>query len=247
MEVPMKRDIFVAMMGMCLFTMPYAAVAEPVHLRINCTVHSPYEAFFFRLLEEVCSRNKIVLEHNTPPVGRSLILVNEGVDDGDGPRIAGLSSAYPNLVCVPEPFGEFCFGAFARSQNLQIDGWAGLADLNVAYIHGWKIFDNQVKTARSITQVKNKAILFRLLDAGRTDVVLITKLAGYAEIQKLGLKGIIFIEPPLAVVPNFLYLNKRHKDLAPELARTLRELKKDGTYDRLYREMISPYLAGSKK
>jgi polar amino acid transport system substrate-binding protein len=247
MEASMKRHILVAIMGMLVLSAPCAAGAEPVHLRINCTIHSPYEAFFVRLLEEICPRNNIVLEHNTPPVGRSLTLVNEGVDDGDGPRIEGLSSAYPNLVCVPEPFGEFRFGAFARSQDIRIDGWASLAELNVAYIHGWKIFDNNVKAARSITRVKSNALLFNLLNEGRTDVALITKLAGYAEIQKLGLKGIVFVEPPLAIVPNYLYLNKRHTNLAPELARTLRELKEDGTYDRLYREIISPYLTGSEK
>ncbi|MBW1781824.1 MAG: transporter substrate-binding domain-containing protein [Deltaproteobacteria bacterium] len=243
----MKTIILVAIMAMAIFSPPIAGADDPLHLRINCTVHSPYEAFFVRLLEEICSRNNIVLERNTPPVGRSLSLVNEGVDDGDGPRIAGLSSAYPHLVCVPEPFGVFRFGAFARSRDIHINDWAGLADLNVAYIHGWKIFDNQVKAARSITKVKDKALLFKLLDAGRTDVALITKLAGYAEIQKLGLKGIHFIEPPLAVKPTFLYLNQRHRDVALKLARTLQELKQDGTYDRLYQEIISPYLRGSEK
>ena len=241
----MKRkctiSVLIAAIGLCVF--PLAGYgAEPVHLKINCTIHSPYETFFFRLLEEVCSQNDISVKRNTPPVGRSLILVNEGMDDGDGPRIAGLSATYPNMICVPEPFGDFVFGAFAKRRDIILNDWNDLADLNVAYITGWKIFDRNVTQAKSIIKVKDKNQLFRLLEAGRTDVVLISMLPGYATIEKLGLKGIRFIDPPLAIKPNFLYLNKRHKDLAPKLAQTLRELKQNGTYERLYREMVSPYL-----
>ena len=216
---------------------------ERNHLRINCTIHSPYEAFFFRLVEEICFQNSITVEQNTPPVGRSLINVNQGIDDGDGPRIDGLSSTYPNLIFIPESFGNFTFGAFAKDEDIKIDGWASLAKLNIAYIHGWKIFDSNIESAISITKVKNAESLFKLLDANRADAVLITKLAGYAMVQKLGLKNIKFIEPPLASKPNYLYLHKRHKDLSQVLAQTLRKLKSNGTYDKIYSEMLSPYEA----
>lgn len=227
---------------MCIFSFAPAHGVEQNNLRINCTIHSPYEAFFFRLVEEICFRNNIAVTRNTPPVGRSLINVNDGIDDGDGPRIGGLSNTYPDLVRVKEPFGEFQFGAFASAENLKIDTWSSLRHVNVAYICGWKIFDNNVTEAKSITTVKDKRMLFGLLTAGRTDVVLITKLAGYAMIRQLELRGIRFLEPPLAVEPNYLYLNDRHASLAPKLSGALKDLKSDGTYDRLYQEMIMPYL-----
>jgi len=216
--------------------------SEPDHLSINCTIYSPYEAFFFHLVEEICFRNNINVIRNTPPVGRSLIHANQGIDDGDGPRIGGLSKSYLNLVQVSEPFGEFMFGAFAKDKSIRIDGWSSLMALNVAYIHGWKIFDNKVANAKSVTKVKNKDLLFKLLYADRTDVALVTKLSGYATIKNLGFEKIGFIEPPLAVEPNFLYLHNKHKNLAPKLAKTLKRLKQDGTYNQLYNEIISPYL-----
>lgn len=238
-----KISFMTAALILGAFFLTSADGAEPNRLRINCTLHSPYEIFFFRLVEEVCSRNHITVERHTPPVGRSLIRVDQCIDDGDGPRILGLETTYPNLVRVPEPFGDFVFGAFAKSGDIAVEGWSSLESLNVAYIHGWKIFDAQVTAAKSITKVRNKDLLFGLLEAGRTDVALITRLAGYAEIQRLGLTGIRFIEPPLAVEPNFLYLCKKHRELAPRLARTLRDLKRDGTYRRIYGEIISPYLS----
>jgi len=223
--------------------MPLISWAKEKYLTINCTIHSPYEVFFFRLVEEACARNNITVTRSTPPVGRSLINVNEGIDDGDGPRIAGLTSIYPNMVMVPETFGNFIFGVFSKNKDINIDGWNSFSKLNVAYITGWKIFDRYVKDAKSITTVKNKDLLFRLLDADRTDVVLITKMAGYAMVQKLELKGVQFFEPPLAVVPNFLYLNKRHEALAVQLGETLKAMKRDGTYQKLYDEMMNPHRA----
>lgn len=223
--------------------LPQGAGARQTTLRINCTIHSAYEAFFFRLVREVCAANNLEARRNTPPVGRSLLNVNQGIDDGDGPRIAGLSESFPNMVAVPEPFGEFAFGAFAKRKDIRLNGWPGLAELNVAYVIGWKIFDERVEAAKSIVRVKDADLLFRLLAAGRADVVLTTKLAGYAAMKKLGLAGVRFLEPPLARKANFLYLHKRHKALAPLLARTLRQLKINGRYDALHQEMILPHLS----
>ena len=239
----MRKIYFITLaMGIYFFAFISFCGADPNYLRINCTIHSPYEAFFLRLVEEICSLNNILIKHNTPPVGRSLINVDQGIDDGDGPRIGGLSSIYPNLICVPEPFGDFTFGAFAKAKNIKIDGWSSLCELNVAYIHGWKIFDRQVTSAKSISKVKDKELLFGLLDSNRTDVVLITKITGYAAIHMLNLKDIRFVEPPLAVEPNFLYLHKRHKAFVTKLSEDLKDLKRDGTYDRLYHQIVSPYL-----
>lgn len=239
----MKRIQRSILIAICLvFFVPFMSWAEEKPLTINCTIHSPYEAFFFRLVEEVCARNHVRVTASTPPVGRSLVNVNNGVDDGDGPRIAGLTSTYTHMVRVPEPFGYFVFGAFSKRKDIVVKGWDSLSDLNVAYITGWKIFDHQVKDAKSITKVKNKDLLFRLLDADRTDVALITKLAGYAMVRKLDLEDVRFIEPPLAAVPNYLYLNKRHAALARKLGETLKALKREGTYQKLYDEMITPHL-----
>jgi polar amino acid transport system substrate-binding protein len=183
---------------------------------------------------------------NLPEMAYAGIHVNQGIDDGDGPRISGLENSFPNLVCVPEPFGEFAFGAFTRDRSIRIEDWNDLSDLNVAYIHGWKIFDTHVTTAKTITKVKNAELLFTLLTNGRADVVLITRLAGYHIIHERGLKNIHFIEPPLAAKLNYLYLNQQHAPLASVFADTLRQIKQDGTYTTLFQEIIAPYLPDQK-
>ena len=64
---------------------------------------------------------------------------------------------------------------------------------------------------------------------------------GLALIQQQGLKDVRPLEPPLATREMFIYLHKRHAELAPRLADALRALKHDGFYQRAYREKILPY------
>ena len=85
----MKKKYVIPVIIIVLFIFPYTGNADPIKLRINCTVHSPYEAFFSKVLEEICNRNNIVFEQCTPPVGRSLINVNDGIDDGEPQSRAG--------------------------------------------------------------------------------------------------------------------------------------------------------------
>ncbi len=52
-------------------------------------------------------------------------------------------------------------------------------------------------------------------------------------IKQLGLQSVRALEPPLAQREMFLYLNKRHKTILPILAGALKDMKKDGTYNRI--------------
>jgi len=38
----------------------------------------------------------------------------------------------------------------------------------------------------------------------------------------------------------FTYLNKKHVNLVPKLAQSLKELKADGTYERIYTRILAP-------
>lgn len=236
----MTARLFFTVLFLLVAIFPAASSAAE-QLRINCTVHSPTEVLFVNLVDEIARRANLTIRWQTPPVGRSLLNVNEGMDDGDGPRIEGLEKQYPNMIRVPEPFGHFNFSAFAKDPEIKLDSWESLADYNVAYITGWKIFDINVKQAKSIVKVGNKTQLFNLLHKDRTDLVLITRLAGLDTISKMGLSGIHCLEPPLVSTPMFLYLHKKHTPLITKLADLLRQIKEDGTYAELEARVLAPF------
>lgn len=168
------------------------------------------------------------------PSERSLHLANEGEVDGEGFRVAGLSAQYPNLVQVPERYGEVSFVAFVKTGTFSTAaGWESLRGKRVAYITGWKLFESNVAAAQSVVKVDKAEQMFQMLDSGRIDVALYTLRDGVALVRELGLNAVQPMAPALKVSDMFLYLNKRHEALVPRLAQALRDMKTDGSYARL--------------
>jgi polar amino acid transport system substrate-binding protein len=48
------------------------------------------------------------------------------------------------------------------------------------------------------------------------------------------LRDIKLLEPPLARVDFYLYMHKKHAPIIPEIAGAIREMKRDGTKQRIY-------------
>ncbi|WMW65971.1 transporter substrate-binding domain-containing protein [Nitratidesulfovibrio liaohensis] len=166
------------------------------------------------------------------PSERGLVMADSGQVDGDGNRISGLQAAYPNLLQVPESNMTYEFSAFALRPDVNVRNWDDLRHYTVAYIIGWKIYDENVR-ASSTVKVATPENLFALLRAGRVDVVLYYRLGGLYYARKLGLTNLRVLAPPLATREMYMYLNSRHADLVPRLAAALRGMKKDGSYERI--------------
>lgn len=174
------------------------------------------------------------------PAERALLLANDGVQDGDLTRIAGLEEQYPNLVRVPEKLIDWDFAAFSKDATIPAD-FAAIRRHSVGLIKGWKIYERNMADAERVTTVDDPEQLFRLLDRDRIEVALYARRMGLALIQKQGLKNIRPLEPLLARRAMYVYLNKRHAELVPKLTAALRALKREGFYRRVYREKLLPY------
>ena len=166
---------------------------------------------------------------------RSLVDVNEGQLDGEINRIEGMEQSFPNLVRVPEPNMQMYFVAFAK-RDIPISDWESLRGLRIGMVRGWKILERNTKGFPKVTQLTEVSTLFDMLEIDRLDVVLYSKLTGYDELHKLGYEDIHHLSPPLRVKDMFLYLNKSHEDLVAPVAKALREMKQDGTYDKIVNE-----------
>ncbi len=223
---------------LCLFLALPASVAGAEMLVLN-TAHRPPRSlpdgsgYEDQIVAEAFRRIGVGLRITHLPSERALQNANQGIDDGDFARVAGLSAQYPNLVMVPEPVDEFVFTAFTKDQALQVQGWDGLKPHNVGLINGWKIVEANTRGARSVTRVKDEEALFALLDRGRADVVVVDLLLGQETVRRLGLTGVRALEPPLDRRGMHIYLHKRHARLVPRLAEALRQMRRDGTMQRL--------------
>lgn len=179
------------------------------------------------------------------PSERALINANEGIDDGNIARIAGLEKKYPNLKRVPGKIIDFEFMVFTRNADFRVDGWQSLVPYHVGFITGWKIFEKHITQARGITQVRSPGQLFTLLANSRADVVTFDRWGGLWWIRTHAVDAHI-LEPPLATREMFLYVNRKHEALIPRISAALAQMKEDGEYQRIYDQTLTPLLRGKE-
>lgn len=202
--------------------------------------------FYDRILAEAFHRAGLTLQIAHLPAERSLTNANTGITDGDFVRISGLDRLYTNLLRVPEKIADFEFVAFTGNPTIQIGDWAGCKPYNVAIVRGWKILETNLADVSSLVKVKNQQLLFTLLAKHRVDIVIYSRFEGYEMTKQLGLHAVRALDPPLATREMFLYLNKKHRRLIPVIAKQLRIMKHDGTFDRIVEKTLNPYLKGEQ-
>lgn len=188
-----------------------------------------------RLVMEAFRRVGLAACIEQMPCERSVRNADTGVSDGDILRIpAAIAEHFPNLVVVPEVLYVLPISGFVVKPDLQVKGLDDLSPLRVGQIIGWKILEDQVRAA-TVLRVRGPEELFPLLANNKADIVIYERLTGLHLIQTLGLKSIRVLDPPLLVTPQFLMLNRRHRDLIEPLATAIRTLKADGTYAAAFR------------
>jgi polar amino acid transport system substrate-binding protein len=214
-----------------------------IELTINTADTVPYSipddnGFYDILLKEVFRNIGIGLKINHLPSKRSLENADKGIADGEFGRIKGLSSEYKNLKLVNEPLVNFYFVAFSRNPDIKISDWDSLSDYNVAFINGWKIFENNIGSDTNIIQVNDEDSLFKMLINDRVDLILYSKLRGLSKMEKVILPDIYILDPPLSTRGMFLYLHSKYEYLIPDIETELRNIKGSGRYDEIMKEYL---------
>lgn len=204
-------------------------------LKINTAFAMPLsseaqDGIFDQIMQDLFKRlNKKVIVQR-PSAERALRYANAGIDDGDGPRIAGLNKTYPNLIQVPEKVIDVDFVAFTTGDlTFTSSDWDSLAPYDVGIVRGWKILENNIKKTKSRVSAKNPAHLFEMLKEGRIQVAVIGRMTGGYVAREAGLQ-VNVMEPPFASREMFLYLNKKHAALVEAAADALKAMKSEGRY-----------------
>lgn len=199
-----------------------------------------HPGFLNELAKTAFGRLGVEVEVLALPAERSMINVNSGVDDGDMFRIAGVERDYPNLIRIPEKVLDFEFIVYTKRTDISIRNWDDLQPYVVAYTTGWRIFDLNVKGVRELTKTSSLHELFPLLEKKRADVILLDRWQGQWIVHQNSYK-VHLLEPPLARLEMFMYLNKKHAALVPRVAKALADMKADGSFQKLYDLYLKPF------
>ena len=209
-------------------------------LKITVTTKAPYftekdDGFLDLLLVEIGNRSGIKFEvlKNIPPA-RALSKLNQGTTDGDFPRVSGLEEIYPSLIHIPEKIVDFQFVAFSYEECIYPISFDSIQESKVGLIIGWKIYEQQTKNFSHLTTIKKPPQLFNLLQRKRIQYALHEHYIGNKFITELALENEIHeCAPALMIKPMYFYLHKKHQMLVPAISRALKEIKSDGTYQRI--------------
>lgn len=195
-----------------------------------------------RVLTEAFRRLDIRLKISRLPSERALYNANAGIDDGNYARVAGLNRLYPNLIQVPEPICRFGFVAVSKSHNFQTVGWRSLMPYNVGIITGWKILEQNIAGAKSLTRLKDRYLLFNMLLADRVDLIVYDRKQAAVLLKQIkAAERLTILEPPLATSDMYPYLHRKHHHLVTPLAEALQTMKTDGSYNRIVEEVMASY------
>lgn len=199
--------------------------------------------FFDVVAIEAFRRARLELRLEKLPAERALLLSNSGVGDGELNRLSGIETQYPNLIRVPEKLGDWYFAAFSKDASIP-GGFEAIRGRTVGLIRGWKIYEGALAGAKGVITVDDPDQLFRLLHLDRIEVALYERLMGLAHIKEHGINGVRVVEQPLFIRETFIYLHQSHAEQVPALTAALRAMKRDGYYQRAYREKLLPYFEG---
>lgn len=238
-----RRCVFISVLLWALLagTAPAAPRDAPLRFDLATADSPPFstvdgQGFYDRLLAEVFARLEIELTIHGLPSERALREANSGRMDGEFGRIPRIGELYSNLVMVDEPLTDWNFQAFVRKGSEAPSSFGDLRDYHVAYIDGWKFYEERVTETRSTTLTANETELFAILEAGRIDVALYNRLRGLSWIARNPGTPVEIAPEPLEVRSMHLFLHEDHAELAPRISRELTRLKESGRYAELQRE-----------
>jgi len=236
-----KKSLIVAAVTMAvLFLIAFGspATAKEFVLGTLADVEAPLVKVRVAFMQEVFKANGYDLTVKTLPALRSLEAANKGETDGDLLRAYKMDTKpYPNLVMVDCPASYYPLFAFVTNPDLKIQGIKSLASYRVITMRGDRIMEGKINPAipkDKLTVVASYEQAFKMLAAGRADVVVSDRSKAFYFTKKLGIEDkITMVKRPLILVNLYTYLNKKHAALAGDIAATMQAKMDDGTYQKM--------------
>ena len=187
------------------------------------------------ILKEALKRTGYDLKVVLLPYDRSLKMVKKGLVDGELVRTSNIEPYYPELIRVPESILEIDIVIISHSPIDLSTGWDALSGQSVGWLLGMKVIEENIPKTAKLSGAKSIKQLLNMLIKNRVDYVVFMRAFG---LDYLGdnKHGLIVSEQALSSVPNYTYLNKKHKQLVPKLADALRQMKQDGTFQRIIKK-----------
>ena len=202
--------------------------AEQFNTDISITLRNIYQEAFSRIGYSVKFRKY--------PDLRSCVLADKGEIDGDIGRVPGILGMYSNLLPVSVSFINVTFTAYSSDPSIEISGWDELADRDhhigarsgIGHIND-KL--TQLKLIDDSVIVNNTFSGLTMLKVGRIDLYIdLFSAISQTLHENPSLNDHLYRVGDLETNEVFMMLNKKHKQIIPELEKALSDIKNEGLY-----------------
>jgi len=196
-----------------------------------------------RLKEAFWRIGKLCEVRSTGSSQRSLMLANQK-GDGDAFRIKRIKEINPeatdNLLIIPEPIGAMKFFVYTNGQKFKVTDWDSLNGKKNGLRIGAKILEKNIPEIQ--IRLPDTTRLLKMLTENRIDTFTEHGIIADFKLQKLNLDGITKLTPPLADFQAFSFIHKKHKKLIPEISASLKEMKNDGSFMQIEKDVFKRLL-----
>ncbi|WP_342118159.1 substrate-binding periplasmic protein [Pseudoduganella sp. OTU4001] len=183
-------------------------------------------------LEAAAKRINITVVARPMSADRGVVEASMGQLDGAAGRSSGVEQKFPDLLRVPEPVYHYAPSAYSYMRPDVSRGWASLRSYSLCIRRGL-----QLTTARTRDmarqQLADEVSMLRMLKEGGCEVAIMDRNEPAAKAVMATDPGLAQLKPALEEMPLYIYLHKRHAALVPKLAAALKQLRADGTLNKL--------------
>jgi hypothetical protein len=163
------------------------------------------------------------------PLARGAQEIKKESIDGELVRIREYGDSHPELVRVEEPLATAYFSVYAKPGKKVPCDWPKLvqSDLRIDFQRGIYYFEMNLKNYMSprIQAMDHPLQLFQRLRSNRSDLFLLDKFSAEKVMAESNEKWNMVRVCDIHVAPTFMYLKRRHTDLANKLPAVLRKMK----------------------
>lgn len=206
-------------------------------------------AYLRRIYSELFSRVGVPIEIRTLPTARLALELANGSIDGDLGRPWAFAESQPNLVRIDEPVMEIVFALWTLNPTIKLSKLEQLRALpyTATYTRGVVQCEEILKSVlpeQRVLDVTTTSNALGMLHYGRNELycgvdVAVLSDAGSPEFaDKPPLLKVMNVAKPDAI---YLYLQRKHAALVPQIGTTLRKMRTEGTLERLRKESLRDF------
>jgi polar amino acid transport system substrate-binding protein len=239
--------VFLALLGTLTPPAVWAAPG-PFVMGTDLEESKPMGQWYRRIYGEAFRRMGVPLTIMVAPTARLTILTDQGEIHGQASRIFGYADTHPDQVRVEEVLHEvrlvlFAFGPPAPSGDPRRIADLATGRWTVEYRRGVAICEKllaPVVPPGQLSDVTSVEQALRKLKSGRADLYCDFDLSVRNDLLTPAFGGTAGFRQALDLnvgLPLYPYLHRSRAELAPRLAETLREMKREGLIDRYLRDV----------